>query len=417
MKNSLTYILLLLILCGFFAGIETSFLSLDLFFIEIKTEKKHKFSLIYNVLKKPHILITTILVGTNFSLLGATQILSKYLNQNLLLNKIFLYFIFPFIVLIIAEIYPKILFSKIPYTISKILVYPYFIFQILLSPIVFIFNIFSKIFEFLLSKKSVSLDKIQNEEIKNILASSLKNKLSKANLFIEDAIRFDEISIYEIKKPIFSLPSLVFDENGRLDISLVYDNWGKNFVVYDYENNYLGILDLNSLFNSEKFLKFYTLENIPLLQNIPVVYEGKNLLYAFELIIKSKSEILLTIDEFGERSGIISREDLFSYISNTLISIEDSYKFNIKKIGENTYIVPGFSELINLSRTIGINIEDDYYHTFNGYLSHILGKIPKEGEVFIINNRLEVRIVSSNKKYVEKAIVKIIDKKEGKSKR
>lgn len=415
MEYSIFLILFLLILSGFFAGIETAFLSLDLFFIEIKTEKKHKFSLIYHVLKKPHIIVTTILIGTNIALIATTQILSRYLNQNNLFDKIFLYFIFPIIMLIIAEIYPKILFSKISYTISKILVYPYFIFQIILSPIVFIFNLISKIFELLFSSKTTSLDKIQNEEIKNILASSLKNKISQANLYIEDAIKFDELKIYDIQKPIFSLPSLIFDENGKLDISILFENWEKNFAVYDEKNNFLGIINSDAVFNSEKIQKFFTLEEIPLLNNIPVIYEGKNLLNALELLNKSKSSILITIDEFGQRSGIITKVDLFSYISKTMVSKDDSYKYNIKKVGENTYIVPGFSELANLSRTIGINIEDDYYHTFNGYLIHTLGKIPKEGEVFIINNNLEIRVVSANKKFVEKAIVKITDTKKERS--
>ncbi|MFN3411027.1 MAG: transporter associated domain-containing protein, partial [Exilispira sp.] len=245
---------------------------------------------------------------------------------------------------------------------------------------------------------------------------SLQKKISKIGLFIEDAIKFDEIALYEIQKPLFSYPSLTFDENNKLDISQIYENSERNYIVYDENNNFLGILNIDSIFHSGNIKTIYKKNEIPLINNIPVAYEGKNLLVAIELMKKNNSSFLITINEFGQYFGLITKEDLFSFFSNIIISKEDLYKFNIKKVGEKTYIVPGFTELTSLSRVIGFELTDDYYHTFNGYLINRSGKIPKEGEMFIIDNFLEVRIVSANKKFVEKAIVKIIGPKEEKIK-
>lgn len=391
-------------------------MSLDLFFIEIKTEGKHKFSLLYKILKKPDFLITTILVGTNISIVASTQILSKILHSNSILGNIFLFFIFPMIVLIIGEIYPKIICSRFSYTFSKFAVFLFLLFQIILSPIVIVFNLISRFVEFIFIRNKRQIDKNKKEEIKNILAYSLQKKISKIGLFIEDAIKFDEIALYEIQKPLFSYPSLACDEKNNLDISQIYEYSEKNYIVYDINNNFLGILNIDSIFHSGNIKTIYKKNEIPLINNIPVAYEGKNLLVAIELMKKNNSSFLITINEFGQYFGLITKEDLFSFFSNIIISKEDLYKFNIKKVGEKTYIVPGFTELTSLSRAIGFELTDDYYHTFNGYLINQLGKIPKEGEVFIIDNFLEVRIVSANKKFVEKAIVKIIDSKEAKLK-
>lgn len=402
-------IIFLILLNGFFAGVETSFLSLDLFFIEIKTEKKHKFSLLYYILKKPHLFITTTLIGTNITLIALTQILSKYMNQHLILNKIFLYFIFPFLILIFCEIYPKIIFSRYSYNVSKIAVYPFVLFQLILSPVVLFFNIISKILEFLFIKDKAEKINRKENEIKNILASSLKKKLLSKEFFIEDAIKFDEISISDIQKPIFSLPVIILEENEIIDLTNYLENWQKNYAIYNNKNEFIGILNLNSIFNSENIKKTYNPGEIPIIKNIPVIYEGKNLLSALELMIKTKSSFLITINEFGQTSGIITKEDMFSHISNTIMYRNDLLKYDIKKVGEKSYIVSGFTELTNLSRTIGINIKDDYYHTFNGFLIHKLGKIPKEGEIFILDNKFEVRILSSTKKYINKAWLKIVD--------
>lgn len=410
MKYSILLVFFLLLLQGFFAGIETSFLSLDLFFIEIKTEKKYRFSLLYYILKRPHILITTILIGTNISLIASTQIISRLMNIDNIFARVFLYFVYPFIVLILAEIYPKILFSKYSYTVAKIFTIPFFIFQIILSPIIIIFNLISRIVEMIFTKSKVFIDKKQNEEIKNILASSLQKKISNMELFIEDAVKFDEISLYDIQKPIFSLPSISYDENGTIDLTKFLESWQKIHIVYDNQNNFVGIMNIDTLSNLNKIQKFYKIEDLQLIKDFPVVYEGKNLLYAIEIMKKTKFSFIITINEFGQNSGLITKEDIFSFISNTIISNQDSYKYSIKKVGENSYIVPGFSELTVLTRTIGIDFNDDYYHTFNGYLCHHLGKIPKEGEVHILKNNIEVRIVSANKKFVEKAIIKLLNK-------
>ncbi|MFN3412055.1 MAG: DUF21 domain-containing protein, partial [Exilispira sp.] len=211
MVYSIFLIFFLLLLNSFFAGVETAFLSLDLFFIEIKTEGKHKFSLLYKILKKPDFLITTILVGTNISIVASTQILSKILHSNSILGNIFLFFIFPMIVLVIGEIYPKIICSRFSYTFSKYAAFPFLLFQIILSPIVVVFNIISRFIELIFIRNKRQIDKNKKEEIKNILAYSLQKKISKIGLFIEDAIKFDEIALYEIQKPLFSYPSLTCD--------------------------------------------------------------------------------------------------------------------------------------------------------------------------------------------------------------
>lgn len=408
MNRYLLLIIFLLLLNGFFAGMEAAFLSLDLFFIEIKRRKKHKFSLLYHVLKKPEIVITTILVGTNITIISATQLLSSLLNLNLIINKIFLFFIFPLIVLIVSEMYPKILFSKYSYSISKIAVFLFFIFQLIFSPIVLIFNIISKFIELLFIKDKKYIEYNKNEEIKNILAASLKKKLSKNEIFIEDAIKFDEISLYDIQKPLFSLPTLNFDENNEIDLYELYENNKKNYVVFDSKNNFLGIINNDSIYDSGNIKRIYNIDEVPIIKNIPIVYEGKNILSAIELMNKNKSSFVLTINEFGQTSGLVTKEDIFSFISKRIVSKEDLYKYNIKKIGDNTYVIGGFAELTDVSRTLNIELKDDYYHTFNGYLIHHFGRIPKEGESILIDNKLEIKIVSSNKKFIEKAIVKYI---------
>ncbi len=407
MISSLLLVFLLILLTGFFSGSETAFLSLDLFFIEIKTEKKHKFSLLYYILTKPHIFITTILIGTNITLIASSQILSKYLNTSNPFYRAFLFLVFPFITLILGEIYPKIIFGKNSYTISKIAVYPFFLFQIILSPVVLVFNLISKIIEFIFTKKNQSAKKRKNEEIINTLAKSIKKKILNMELFIEDAIKFDEISLNEIQKPILSFQSIDYGENEFIDISKVYENWQRNYLVFDKNDNFLGIINIDSIFASNNIKKAYKIDELPLIRNIPVIYEGKTILNALELLNESSSSVILTINEFGQPSGLVTKEDIFSHVSNTIAEKEDLFKYNIKKLGENSYIISGFAEISNIKRITGIYLNDDYYHTFNGYIIHNLGRIPKEGEIFTLN-KLEIRIVSASKRFVKKAIVKIL---------
>ncbi|HQM90130.1 MAG TPA: transporter associated domain-containing protein, partial [Exilispira sp.] len=133
-------------------------------------------------------------------------------------------------------------------------------------------------------------------------------------------------------------------------------------------------------------------------------YEGKNLINALELMNIKNVSYLLTIDTFGDISGIISKKDIFSTLTSAISSGDNMNHYYIKKLNNKTYVVSGITEIDFINKMLNLNIYDDYYHTFNGFIIHNIGRIPKEGEILNFDN-LKIRIISCDERKVDKAMI------------
>jgi len=67
-------------------------------------------------------------------------------------------------------------------------------------------------------------------------------------------------------------------------------------------------------------------------------------------------------------------------------------------------VVSGITEIDFINKMLNLNIYDDYYHTFNGFIIHNIGRIPKEGEILNFDN-LKIRIISCDERKVDKAMI------------
>ena len=126
---SLLFLLLLLVMSGLISGTETAFFSLspfDLATLRNRNEKKDR--LVLNLLAKPKLLLSTILITNNFVNVGIV-ILSSFITANLITpgaNPAVVFFIQVVLVtsvlLIFGEIVPKILANKEPMMFANLMV-------------------------------------------------------------------------------------------------------------------------------------------------------------------------------------------------------------------------------------------------------------------------------------------------------
>lgn len=96
--------------------------------------------------------------------------------------------------------------------------------------------------------------------------------------------------------------------------------------------------------------------------------------------------IAIIVDEYGGTSGLVTTEDL---IEELLGEIKDEYDIDeniCRRISENTYLISGRVEIDAIHENIGVQIPEGKYETIGGYIMNRLGKIPSEGEEFIIDN-------------------------------
>jgi len=115
-------------------------------------------------------------------------------------------------------------------------------------------------------------------------------------------------------------------------------------------------------------------------------YENKRIADLFEEMRKMHLQMVIVADEYGGTAGIVTMQDMVEEIFG---DIGDEYEDDIdeiQRISPNEYIIDGLTRLSELNEELGTNLESEYYETIGGFITGVIGRFPKKGEVVVYNN-------------------------------
>lgn len=115
----------------------------------------------------------------------------------------------------------------------------------------------------------------------------------------------------------------------------------------------------------------------------PVIYvpEHVKCRNVFAEFKKSQTAMAVVVDEYGGTEGILTMEDILESIVGDIEDEYDEKEKEIQQLDADTYLVEGTTELEDLGEVLDIHFEEDEaYDTLGGFLTHMLGRIPKEDE-------------------------------------
>lgn len=146
---------------------------------------------------------------------------------------------------------------------------------------------------------------------------------------------------------------------------------------------------------------------------VPETITMDNLVLEFK---KRKAQIAIVVDEFGGTSGLITLEDLLEEIfGDVQDEFDEEEEFEIKKVGEDTYLVDAMMRLDDFIEYFEINerdIDDEDIDTVAGLVVKLLGRLADEGDrvefddlLFIVKETDGARIAMLVVKRVAKAQV------------
>jgi CBS domain containing-hemolysin-like protein len=294
-----------------------------------------------------------------------------------------------FLHIVFGELAPKYLAIGNPISITLMLARPLGAFYILFKPAIWILNKSSNFF----------LQKLLR--IKPVAGSELAHSEEELRLILDESEKSDEVSelgrdllvnaldlrqrvVRDIMTPrgevIFLDLELSFEENVKTALESRHTRFP---LCRGHLDNALGLIHIKELMpmmrDPQPDLLRIKRELIP----VPEMMSLEKLL---NLFLTRHAHLAIVVDEYGGTVGMVTLENVLEEIVGDIQDEFDSEKAEFRKINEDEFSVDGALGLYELRDLAGLELESADVSTIGGYVTHLLGHLPKQGEHVRIND-------------------------------
>ena len=352
------------------------------------------------LLKKPDLLLATILVGNNFANILASSIVTiimlNYFGGNVLLGAVLL----TTFILIFSEITPKTMaavkpesFAKRSSLLLKTLLY-------ILRPLIAVTNYISSIVLGIFNinvKDAKNNDNLNTQELKTLLDESGDLIPKQYRGMLSSILGMEELVVEDIMTPASEVIGIDIDLDYETNKKIIESSEYTRLPVYKNSiDNELGTLHLK---NSHSFLeRLEAKENVQnILTKTYFVSQSTALMKQLKEFQDNDKNMALVVDEYGEIEGLITIEDIFKEIAGKFGSDKVELEKEFTKLKDGSIITDGNSRIRDLNNFVNWSIPEDSSKTINGLITQHLDQIPNANLCVEINKyRFEVLKIEDN---------------------
>ncbi|MBD3425939.1 MAG: DUF21 domain-containing protein [Candidatus Omnitrophica bacterium] len=394
----ITIFILLLVASAFFSSSETAFLSIGKIKLkQIEGMGRPAARKVVSLLRNPHKLLVTILVGNTLVNIAAssvfTQISYKTLGEKGIIVSIIS---MTAIVLVFGEVTPKMFALANAMKVSFFASFPLLFFEKLFAPLRYVLSgISHRIVKSIGVNVSLEKPGITEQEIRSLLHLGKKRGIvkEKEKDMIDSILEFKELNAADIMTPRIEMVALDMTA-GREDlIRQIKESQYSRLPVYVHTiDNIVGII------HSKDFLLS---ENKPVKDLVKKPYFAPESMKIDDLLQELQRHHLhaaVVTDEYGVTSGLVTIEDILEEIVGEIRDELDFETPNIKKIDQKTFEVNGQTHIDEVNEQLNMGIETEEVDTIGGYVILKFGKIPQAGDTVDVNDFVvTVKDVSKNR--------------------
>ena len=403
-ENVFGYLVLLVILIGlnaFFASSEIAIISLnDAKLEKMAQEGDKKAKILYNMTQKPTTFLSTIQIGVTLSgfLSSAVAadtfadyivILFRNVNVSPSLVRVISIFVITlllsFVTLVFGELLPKRIAMKDPEKVAfKSVGAIRFCYTILKPLVVLVSATVNAIAKGMGIGESDGANEEYTEEEIRIMVDAGNEKgfiEDEEKDMINNVFEFNDTTVGEIMTHRTDMVSLEIDDTLEEVINTFNESGYSRIPVFkDTIDNIEGILYVKDLFKMAMGIEDKPFHIADYLREPLFVYENMkcdDLLTQFQ---KEKVQIAMVLDEYGGTFGVVTMEDLLESIVGNIQDEYDNEELEIQEVNENHFIVDGATLIDDVSKIIGIELDDSENDTIGGLVMDQLGYVPDEDE-------------------------------------
>ncbi len=405
MIEQLFILIILILLSAFFSSTELAFIVANRLKIEIKAKSKniaatHAQYFVNNTQD----FFSTILISNNVINITFASLSAIYLSFHFGLNEYEVLIVSTVILLFFGELIPKYFAREVADRFVFVVSVPLRLISILLYPFV---KPLSHLINITMRSRRQQADNIYHlfdkEDVKSLVDESHKaGKVKKQEgSFISKVFMLGEQKVYEALTPRTEIVGLEINQTvDEAILTFIESGFSKLPVYEDNLDNIKGVILAKDLFTNPESIK-------SILREVQFYPETKKSLEILNEFLAQNMSIAVVVDEFGGTAGIVTVEDI---IEELFGEIKDEYDVDeniCRKINLNSYIISGKVEVDLINEKYHLNIPVGSYETIGGYIIERTGKIPKQGETFLVDD-FQLLIIRADKVRID--LVKLIHK-------
>jgi putative hemolysin len=417
----ITIIIICLILCAFFSGMEIAFISSNKIYLEIEKKQDNFLSQILSKLtEKPSQFIATMLIGNNVALVVYSFFMGDLIMRwfvtlgiefSSLVNLLIQTVLSTLIVLITSEFLPKVFFQIYANSFVKFFAIPayffYLVFYVVSTFIMWISDTILKRFfktegDFVpLFFSKIELGNYISEQMNHF--EDHENVDSEIQIF-QNALEFSAVKARDIMTPRTEISGVdILDSVNDLKEMFIKTGYSKIMVYQNSLDDCIGYVHSFELFKKPKTIK-------SILIRVEYVPETIFIKEALDLLIKKRKSVAVVLDEYGGTAGIITIEDIVEELFGEIEDEHDSEEIRIEQeIETGVFLFSARLDVDYINQTYKLNIpESDSYGTLGGFIVDYTKEIPQKGNKISIGNYNFVIEEASNNK-IELVKMSIID--------
>ncbi|WP_281238689.1 hemolysin family protein [Flavobacterium praedii] len=395
----ISIIILCLILCAFFSGMEIAFISSNKIYLELEKKQDNFLSkILIKLTEKPSKFIAAMLIGNNIALVVYGFFMGNLLMSWLLLlqwhfsdftSLLIQIVISTFIVLITAEFLPKVFFQIYANSLMKFFAIPAYFFYRLFY---FVSTFLIWISDFLLKK----FFKTEGDQVQLYFSKiELGNYITEQMSTVEDheevdseiqifrnALDFSGVKARDVMTPRTEISAIDVSESlNELRELFIETGYSKMLVYQNSLDDIIGYVHSFDLFKKPSSIK----EIVIPVEFIPEAIYVKD---AMSLLTKKRKSVAVVLDEYGGTSGILTIEDIVEELFGEIEDEHDSDEELVEKELENgVYLFSARFDVEYLNQTYKLSIpESESYGTLGGFIVDFTKEIPQKGDNITIEN-------------------------------
>jgi Mg2+/Co2+ transporter CorB len=375
----------LLLLSAFFSIAETSMMALNRYRIKALSKTGHRGAVLTGqLLARTDRLLGMVLIGNNLINAAASALVTAIAIARFGNNRTVLFFatsMIAFLIIVFAEITPKVIGATYPERIALAVAYVLRPLSILFRPAVWFVNLFTGQMLRLVNIRSGSGGEAQRlapEELRALVLESGHFISKKQTSILLNLLDLESVTVYDVMIPRAQVEALDLEDPIEAITERLKTSYHNKLPVFEGELNQVrGVLHVRkclALLAEGPLTKEGIISALAEAYFIP---RGTSVTQQLQYFQEKRLRMGIVVDEYGEVQGLVTMEDIVEEIVGEFTSSMPRPDHGPLTWGDNgSAVVDGSMPLRELNRKLGLKLPLDGPNTLNGLILEELQDIP-----------------------------------------